>query len=331
MVVATQALYETETVVMTKTVIEPPPSDLNGKSKALAYFAQRYEGEFNGGPVGTIVYPVYDKLVGSDKKVVAGMNCEIYWSSFFKDSLASNIRGITVVLDNSCDQSFTFRLDGPNAEFVSEGDTHDTSYDHRDLVVASELGSFLQVDNDKDHEAYPGTCEYGLRIYPTKDFEDGFITDEPIKQSFLLLAIFLVTCFTFLAYDFLVKRRQKVLMNTAVKSSAIVSSLFPEVVRDRLYADSDDNQQLPPEQAKSSSAAIKNELSGFLHAQQAKGVEGVANGATSSKLDSSKPIADVYEDCTVFFCDIAGTLLPFTLRGANSHCRFVLCIGLYRD
>jgi hypothetical protein len=42
------------------------------------------------------------------------------------------------------------------------------------------------------------------------------------------------TSLVFLLYDRLVERRQKV-MSTAVQSSAIVSSLFPSQVRDRLF------------------------------------------------------------------------------------------------
>jgi hypothetical protein len=47
--------------------------------------------------------------------------------------------------------------------------------------------------------------------------------------------IFVFTSLVFLLYDRLVERRQKKVMSTAMQSSAIVSSLFPSQVRDRLF------------------------------------------------------------------------------------------------
>ena len=49
--------------------------------------------------------------------------------------------------------------------------------------------------------------------------------------------IFVFTAVVFLFYDCIVERRQKKVYGAAQKSTAIVSSLFPSNVRDRLFDD----------------------------------------------------------------------------------------------
>ena len=71
-------------------------------------------------------------------------------------------------------------------------------------------------------------------------------------------------------------------MNQAVQSTAIVSSMFPEAVRDRLMQD----------QANFHLQSGKKRLKSFLD-----------DG--DDKIDT-EPIADLFPNATVFICDIAG-------------------------
>lgn len=83
----------------------------------------------------------------------------------------------------------------------------------------------------------------------------------------------------FIIYDRWVERRQKVVMKTAVQTRAIVSSLFPSNVRDRLYESDERNQFVAKE-------GLKEE--------------------TMTIIKDTKPVADTFADCTVCFIDIAG-------------------------
>jgi hypothetical protein len=65
--------------------------------------------------------------------------------------------------------------------------------------------------------------------------EDQYITNDPILFTVFSVMIFVFTAATFLVYDCLVERRQKKVYDAAKKSNAIVSSLFPSNVRDRLF------------------------------------------------------------------------------------------------
>jgi class 3 adenylate cyclase len=93
----------------------------------------------------------------------------------------------------------------------------------------------------------------------------------------------------FFVYDNLVERRQSLILSKAEQSTAIVSSLFPTNVRDRLMqttneTDTSGNQIL-----------IRSPRLTSLLGESAQG-----NKA------NSQPIADLFPNCTVLFADIAG-------------------------
>ena len=102
---------------------------------------------------------------------------------------------------------------------------------------------------------------------------------------------------TFVVYDLLVERRQKRLLEEATKSGKIVDSLFPRAVRDRLF----DNKKPEPSSRKlfKSASMIEDR---YLR-QHAQGSE---EGSQSLSLGNLPPIADLYNDTTVMFADIAG-------------------------
>jgi class 3 adenylate cyclase len=74
----------------------------------------------------------------------------------------------------------------------------------------------------------------------------------------------------------------------AVRSNAIVSSLFPSTVRDRLFQQ--ENDELP------SLLPTRSRLKTYLDDE----------GASQSNVNDSRPIADLFSDTTVMFADIAG-------------------------
>ena len=82
-------------------------------------------------------------------------------------------------------------------------------------------------------------------------------------------------------------------MRTAVRSTAIVSSLFPSNVRDKLFPEAE------PE-----AAPISKKLA---FAREAKREDGVVEEVSEKQpLISNGPIADLYPETTVLFADIAG-------------------------
>ena len=111
------------------------------------------------------------------------------------------------------------------------------------------------------------------------------MTSEPVRFTMILAATFLVTCFVFMFYDCLVEKRQKTVMNTAVRSTAVVQSLFPAEVRNHLYGD-----------------AMPSNLQDVSETQAAR--DDTSTGA--GEEEESSVIAKTHPHCTVLFADLAG-------------------------
>ena len=82
-----------------------------------------------------------------------------------------------------------------------------------------------------------------MRVYPTDVMQDAYITNDAIIFTVASILIFTFTTIVFVLYDYLVEQRQQKVYKTAVRSTAIVSSLFPSTVRDRLYVEQDEKQK----------------------------------------------------------------------------------------
>lgn len=125
-------------------------------------------------------------------------------------------------------------------------------------------------------------CQYKIHVYPSEKFYKDYRTETPLVITFAIVAVFLFTTFMFLVYDRLVERRQKLVLQKATQSTAIVTSLFPKQVRDRLL------------EGDGVGMANKTRLKGFL------------NGDDGEHHNTESPIADLFPHCTVLFADIAG-------------------------
>jgi Adenylate and Guanylate cyclase catalytic domain len=74
-----------------------------------------------------------------------------------------------------------------------------------------------------------------LTIYPSLDTENEFVNNEPVFFTTTIVSGFLFTFLVLLVYDWHVARRQRIVLDRAIASGAIVSSLFPSQVSDIVY------------------------------------------------------------------------------------------------
>jgi hypothetical protein len=151
-------------------------------------------------------------------------------------------------------------------------------------------------------------CWYVFSIYPTQEFSDSMTSKVPIYITFGVVAIFLITSLVFWGYNILVTRRQSKVEKHAAKSDAIVSSLFPEQVRQRLM---ENNSKTKGD--KSNSASTQNAVTNF--AGQVVPVSSDHDLRVRSNFDlddsanvllQTKPIADLFPSASVLFADICG-------------------------
>ena len=111
----------------------------------------------------------------------------------------------------------------------------------------------------------------------------------------------MLTTLVFVFYDYTVKRRHDKLLATATRTNAIVASLFPKNVRDRIMEDAEKQAELDVDKRFNKIGyGAKYELKNFLDEVQE---------AHSDELEpfDTKPIADLFPEATVMFADISGT------------------------
>jgi hypothetical protein len=77
-------------------------------------------------------------------------------------------------------------------------------------------------------------CRYRLYVYPSHQFDDRYNTSLPIILTFAVAMVSLFTVLMLVFYDRLVETRRRIVLDKAAQSTAIVSSLFPKAVRNRL-------------------------------------------------------------------------------------------------
>lgn len=236
------------------------------------------EDKFHG-PASNIYYPLIDTFDPATRDVVGFIISSVSWESFFTASLPPDPNGITSVIKNSCGEVFTFQIIGMNVNYLGPQDLHEEEYsDMVHSAALTDLGdSFTNISlNAKD------SCQYSIQMYPSKRMETDYYTNDPLLYALFVGAIFLFTILLFFLYRILVRRRQQFLAEHANKNHAIVSSLFPEVVRSRLFEDE-----------KQENGNNNFTQAGVIEQQQQQAVSG-------------KPIADLFPHCTVMFADLAG-------------------------
>jgi class 3 adenylate cyclase len=292
-------------------------------------------------PFVRFTYPVLDTAADSvsstkDKSassVVAIVSLTFFWRDFIENILPDGGVGLVVVFENTCNQSFTYQINGPEVEYLGPGDLHDTKYN--DMAVSSiinDLGSFST--GSKVYTGLPLStdfCTYSFTAYPSHAMESEFRTSDPIIFMVIAVLIFAFTSLVFLAYDKLVAIRQQKVMTSgktslnffvfvryrvplkylvltlslncfsAVQSNAIVTSLFPSNVRERMY-----NQGATEPGSTSDSQRDKSRLKTFLNDGETDKAMGNPSQTGHMVQRPGRPIADLFNDTTVLFADIAG-------------------------
>jgi class 3 adenylate cyclase len=238
--------------------------------------------EYLGDPVSVVGYPVFDSFDLAKRNVSGLIGTNFYWRLYFKNILPKNTKGIVCVLRNTLNQSFTYKIDAGEVIYVGEGDQHDTKYDY--LEQSSKVSTYLSKISSPETKSYTSVdlntdyCDYELSVYPSQENEDVYVNNAPIVLMVVILSIFLFTSFVFVLYTVAVQRRQDVVMDRAVASSAIVSSLFPSQVRDQIYQETKtDTKQT-----------------------------WFNNDNTDVDVISTRPIAQLFENTTIMFADMSG-------------------------
>jgi class 3 adenylate cyclase len=230
-------------------------------------------------------------------------------------------------------------LRGDKVKYRGRDDHHDARYDS--LRVYSPL--FALKNQSRIMSKYTGIpvdeeyCTYSISIYKTLAYENEIRTNNPIIFACFGIVIFAFICVVFLLYDGKVQQRQVVVMDSALRSNAVVSSLFPSIVRDKILNEANINIA----ETDGTSTVIKDNTDLVKTPFSKRLSKGPASDENTTLFDGcdttdnknllfildSPPIADLYKETTVFFADIAGFTQWSSSRSPNDV--FVLLETLY--
>ena len=234
-------------------------------------------------PHSYVAEPVYDSFEPG-AEMVGFLLSLTSWESLFTNILPEGANGIVCVVKSSCGDEFSFNLEGPNPVFLGYGDIHDENYD--------KYGQRIDIeDYPKEIE---GLCLHTLTVYPSVELRASYNTSNPTIYTSVFVLAFVVAALLLFLYDRLVTRRQKEAAADVARKSAIVSSLFPANVRDRLFQPAEKNS------VQRSSTKLSSDNSDGFNEQNDY------DGDDETMPFKSKPIADFFPEVSIMFADIVG-------------------------
>jgi hypothetical protein len=145
---------------------------------------------------------------------------------------------------------------------------------------------------------------------------DKYQTSQPILFALAVVMVFFATTLVFFVYDCAMQRQQDKLLATAKRTTAIVSSLFPKNVQERLLKEAKESVEEELKRGKRSRFAPSQKLKEFVGENFHDDEEG------PSSTDDSPPLADLFPSATIMFADLSGKYdSSVALRRHSSPCR----------
>lgn len=180
------------------------------------------------------------------------------------------------------------------------GDLHDSTFDY--MEVSADFTNNLNIADGTKSGLFltQGKCSVKVRIYPSQKYEDTYTSSTPAIVTSAVALVFVFTVLMFLVYDRLVERRQRIVLSKAMTTSALVSSLFPSNVANKLLAD----KEKAASGAKKNRENKKEDLHAFLTDGDEEQDE--EENLTDQSVFKSAPICDLYPESTILFADLAG-------------------------
>lgn len=265
----------------------------------------------SGGVHAMLFYPIFENT--QSERIVGSFAVDFSWNLLFAFDLSQRSDGVVIVLENTCGQVYTFQVVENTVVLLGDGDLHDTAFDS--LAVTLNYTNYQNIMTSaaprqrRYRPSPPGIgCSYRISVYPSQEFRLRYKSDEPWQLATVVVLIFIFTSLLFLVYDCIVRRIQVKVMSSAKRSEAIVSSLFPAVVRDRLFRDSasQDDPHISSDELAVLGSPRRSQFGHGLMNHKARLKSYLSHPPSVDLGHDPEPIADLFPNTTILFADIAG-------------------------
>ena len=186
-------------------------------------------------PQSILVAPVFNVRTGANRTVV-GMLLSLFSYDHLFD-FSKNIAGLVCVLTDPCGVNATYEIFSDNVTFLGYGDLHDPMYDERFQRSAP-----WETHNTTTEEG-GGLCQQRVYVYPSPLYQDQFLTARPSIYTFFVIFSFCLMALLILLYEHTVTQRYEKTLEAALRTGALIASLFPENVRDRLLNEREEKDE----------------------------------------------------------------------------------------
>lgn len=252
-------------------------------------------------PSTAVFAPVFDSVAA--ERVIGSISIDFDWSTILNSALPVRSDGLVCVIENSLGNQLAYSVKNGSVVFEGASDLHDKSHDS--WLVESTYDDFLRMQrstsplvNSTNLESSANSL-YRVRVYASKSFEQSRSSSFPSILAATVFGFFLFNLAVFIAYDCMMKTRQEKIVQTAKQTDAIVSSMFPPVVRDRLLRQAETKARYPKSKKRFPRIPLtpKLRLASMLRDSTPLDIQLESN---------SQPIADLFQHTTVLFADISG-------------------------
>ncbi len=286
-------------------------------------------------PSSILFYPVFDTFdyTGSQpRRIVGSISIVFTWEDMLRKVLPNYINGMIVVLESSVSDSlgrqlWTYDVSGEVVTLLGEGDLHDKRFDKYEQRMQTNVAKEAE-----DLGIVDFLITYKIRIYPSKELQNGYISAKPAILTVIVICVFILTSCIFGTYDYMVHFRQNAIISFANRSGSIVNSMFPASVRDRLFSHNETvTKQLKAEtgfESESEHSRRKKfeKIRSFMNhnmgrrddtprqeqgrpgrrQSNASGGSSDTHLSTTMMLNNTPPIAEYFRATSVMFADIVG-------------------------
>lgn len=180
------------------------------------------------------------------------------------------------------------------AQYLGKGDLHDHKYNTTNVTI--ELEDFLFPSITRKT---PGHCIFSITVYSSGVFYATSTTSTPVLFAFMVALIFFMVAMMFILYDVFVQKRNSIVIDSAVRATAVLASLFPKSVRDRMFKEKMEEEQL----TKKCNLTAKSHLKDYLQVNDGKHHQ---HHSHDVRVQDENPIADLY---------VTQRFVPRTLAG----------------
>jgi hypothetical protein len=125
------------------------------KSEHDAFHSQRNGSEVTF-PHSFISHPVHSIPGDFDSEIVAYVGSGFAWDFALRYLLPEGVDGIIVEIENSCNQTFSYQIKGPDAYFIGDGSKHESKYEQMKKTQS------LSIHTHPNFTTTPGHCYYSI-------------------------------------------------------------------------------------------------------------------------------------------------------------------------